>query len=287
MLCKLTYALTETGEVVHISEIDRGIACKCICPACGDALIARKGDEVGHHFAHVSGNECQHGFTSSLYYAIYRTICELGYIVLPPYIKNRSIIESGSGVHIIMPQAKVKVDRVEITKKANTGATGVAVYCSGKTLLLKILTAYTTGKKNQAKIEALGLPMLEIDLSRDDSIDDTAIRKLLTSAPEQIYWVYNRRAENIWEQLRAKCEKLKVEGTHNSIYTYGCPIPSKREDGFHCYIKTSCALCGYFFGLYGFDDNKYILCGRRHVVTEAADLTLTLEARKKKYGIRY
>ncbi len=285
MLCKLTWALTEDNRVIHISEAERGASCRCICPACGDTLIARKGDETGHHFAHSAGDDCAYSFTSSLYYAIYRTINELGYLVLPPYIKNRSVTEHGSGTHIIMPQAKVKVERSELTRKASAGITGIIAYCSGKPLLIKILTAYTIKKRNMSKIQELGLPLLEIDLSRNDFLDkDTAV-KLLTTAPPQIYWVYNRRAETIWEQLISRCEKLDVAGTMNSIYTYGCPIASKREDGFKCFIKTGCSSCGYFFGLCGFDEDRYVLCGRRQVITEASDLLLTIDERKKKYNI--
>ena len=42
----------ETREPVHVSDVDRGLACKCICNDCDKPLIARKGDERAHHFAH-------------------------------------------------------------------------------------------------------------------------------------------------------------------------------------------------------------------------------------------
>jgi len=287
MLCKLTYALTADGKTIHISEADGGLSCNCICPACGDALIARKGNQVEHHFAHTTSTDCPYGFTSSIYYAIMRKINELGYIVLPPYTKNRAITENGSGIRTIMPRAKVKVDRVEPTKRASKGVTGLAVTCSGKTLLLKLLTTYNSTQMSRSKIEALDMPMLELDLSRDDIIDNDIIHEMLTTAPKQLYWVYNKRAENIWEELLSKCEKISVSGSGNKIYTYGCPIPQKRIDGFLCYIKTSCAACEFFFGLYGTADNQYVMCGRRHVITEAGDLNLSLDARKKKYSIRY
>lgn len=285
MLCKLTYAMSEKGEVVHISETERGLACKCVCPACGDTLIARKGDEVEHHFAHASGTDCQYGFASSLYCAFYREIKQLGYLVLPPYIKNRSVVEGSSGIHKIMPRAKVRVDSVELTKKANGAVTAIAAYCSGKPLLIKLLTAYTTGKKNMSQITALGLPMLEIDLSREDTVDDTSVNRLLTTAPPQIYWLYNQRAEKLWEQLSGKCERLSVFGSDNAIYTNGCTASSKRDDSFRCFIKTGCSSCDYFFGLYGFDEERYILCGRRSAIKETADLELSLAERKKKYRI--
>ena len=57
---KLTWAVGANGETTHISEAENGLKCACICPTCGGALIAKQGKVVEHHFAHASGDECQH-----------------------------------------------------------------------------------------------------------------------------------------------------------------------------------------------------------------------------------
>ena len=31
------------GKLVYIDDVERGLKCGCTCPACGEALIARKG----------------------------------------------------------------------------------------------------------------------------------------------------------------------------------------------------------------------------------------------------
>ncbi len=287
MLCKITYALTADGRVLHISEAERGMNCDCLCPGCGEKLIARKGSELGHHFAHSSGVDCKSGYDASLCYAFLRGITELGWIQLPAYIRNRSIVDDGSGFHILAPAAKVKISKVELTRKAGIGITGLIAYCGEKPMRIRILTAYTISKTNFANVKAAGLPVLEIDLSREDVINNEIIRGMLTSPPSNVHWVYNKRAEDIWEAMLAKCERLKLEGADNAIYTLGCPIPSKRTDGFRCYAKTSCAYCEYFFGLGGAGDERHILCGRRNVITEPADLLLDLAQRKNKYKIRF
>lgn len=288
MNSKLTYALTEDGQTVHISEVARGLACGCVCPACGDKLIARKGDETEHHFAHSGGDDCRYGFTSSLYAAFHRFLSRQGWIMLPPYTRNRSITEGGRGDHVITKRAKVRIDSMELTRKASAGITGIAIYCKSRPMILRIKTDYTAGSnaKKTAQLKAAGLPAAEIDLSREDFIDDEAISVLMTTAPRQFYWLYNARAEETWEKLLSKCEKLRVEGQDNAIFTYGCTIPSMREESIYCYIKTSCSRCPFFFGLYGYEEDRYVCCSRRQLITEVADLELTLEERKKKYGIR-
>ena len=286
MLCRLTYALTPDGRAIHISEAERGALCDCLCPGCGEKLIARKGDELGHHFAHASGGECKNGFDASLYYAVKRGIEELGWMQLPACVRNRAIIDGGSGLHVLTPEAKVKISRVDITKKAGV-VTGLVAYCGEKPLRIRILTAYTTAKRSIANVKAAGLPVIEIDLSREDEINGEKIRAMLVSPPDNLYWVYNQRAEETWDAMTAKCERLRVQGQDNAIYTLGCQIQSRRADGFRCYVRTSCAKCEFFFGLGGAGDERHVLCGRRSVITEAADLRLDIAARKKKYGIRY
>ena len=41
---KLTYALKD-GEIVSIEDVKSGLNCGCICPACSDPLVAKKGEK--------------------------------------------------------------------------------------------------------------------------------------------------------------------------------------------------------------------------------------------------
>lgn len=76
----LTYALKD-NSLVHISEVESGLQCGCKCPACGETLIARKGDKVIHHFAHKSTVECEFGYQTSLHLAAKKVISENGIIL--------------------------------------------------------------------------------------------------------------------------------------------------------------------------------------------------------------
>jgi hypothetical protein len=44
------------GEVVHISQVESGAACQCVCDECGTPLLAKKGTERAHHFAHLNSD---------------------------------------------------------------------------------------------------------------------------------------------------------------------------------------------------------------------------------------
>ena len=64
----LTYAL-KNGEVISISDVESGLKCGCVCPSCGEPLVAKKGSKVMHHFAHHSGHTCEYGYETSLHLA--------------------------------------------------------------------------------------------------------------------------------------------------------------------------------------------------------------------------
>ncbi|MBU0637267.1 MAG: competence protein CoiA [Planctomycetes bacterium] len=46
------------GELLHISAVERGLRCNCVCPVCREPLVARKGPKVQHHFGHLPGANC-------------------------------------------------------------------------------------------------------------------------------------------------------------------------------------------------------------------------------------
>ncbi len=44
------------GKIVSVDEVDSGLACDCLCPACHQPLVAKKGAIKAHHFSHAVNN---------------------------------------------------------------------------------------------------------------------------------------------------------------------------------------------------------------------------------------
>lgn len=63
---KLLYGL-KNEELITIDEVDRGLSCGCICPACRKELIAKKGNIKTHHFAHYNSPDCFGGIETVLH----------------------------------------------------------------------------------------------------------------------------------------------------------------------------------------------------------------------------
>ena len=64
---RLAYAEDTGGGIVHVSRVTRGLACDCICPACGKPVEAKQGEKRASHFAHESNGDCVHAVETMLH----------------------------------------------------------------------------------------------------------------------------------------------------------------------------------------------------------------------------
>lgn len=59
---KAPFAKRADGRIAHVSEVPRGLGCRCYCLHCDGRMIARQGQIMAHHFAH-HGPDCGSGMT--------------------------------------------------------------------------------------------------------------------------------------------------------------------------------------------------------------------------------
>jgi hypothetical protein len=66
---KIAWGLGADGVMRHISEVEKGKACGCICPSinCSSPLIANQGAIKAHYFSHQANTDC--GGESALHLA--------------------------------------------------------------------------------------------------------------------------------------------------------------------------------------------------------------------------
>lgn len=287
MLCKLTYGVAADGSALHISKAKRGEECGCTCPGCDEPLVARKGDITQYHYAHAHGTDCPFGFINSLYFALRDSVEKLGFIALPEYVKNRGVSRGGEAkdnIRVLIGTTRVKVERVEFVRKGGMQIIGLMLYCSGKPLMLRILAGYSEVRASLDKIKQIGFPVVEIDLSRDETLTDELAHEYIGSQNERKYWIYNAKAEQLWDSALSMCAKLKTEGEGDRIKTYGCPSAQRRESDSSCLVRKGCRSCPFFYGMYGVGEDRYLLCGRDALLADPRDASLTYEQRRGKYA---
>ena len=158
---KLIYALKD-GNIVSIDDVPSGKECGCVCPACGDELIARKGQKRMHHFAHRSNEDCEYGYESSLHLAAKDILSRSKKMVIPPvYVE---FPQSGKPEELLYPEKKIPVDRVELEKRFDTIIPDIVVYSGDKYFFIEIYVTHPIDDEKLKKLKEKNISTIEIDL---------------------------------------------------------------------------------------------------------------------------
>jgi len=244
---KTAYAF-KNNQLVHISVVARGLACDCVCVACGRRLIARKGPERIDHFAHAVDTECSGAAETALHLLAKELFKELTSVVLPQYkfekekvlkrsyapVRHEQIVANGGEVPISMAFIEQAEDRFtpDITLESNS-----------KRLFIEIAVTHKVDRNKLRHIRKQGLPAIEIYLDLADAI--LSREELYTKLKNDINskrWLFHpkqREAERIFiDKVRAamrNARKPAIKTQRNTLTRPQTHIPTPngaRNEGF-------------------------------------------------------
>lgn len=144
----LTFAL-KNDEVVSIDEVDSGLACRCICPACGVPLIAKKGQYNQHHFAHYNADSCGKGMETIIHRLAKKVIVENMLLLLPGDEKL----------------TRLSYAQPEYRRQGYVSDVSTAIEGTGELVEVEIFVTHSVDEDKLEKVRAEGVKMMEIDLS--------------------------------------------------------------------------------------------------------------------------
>ncbi|WP_334317922.1 competence protein CoiA family protein [Methylorubrum extorquens] len=148
------------GTIAHISDVPSGIACGCRCPSCHRPLVARKGDQMVHHFAHHgAGDEhaCQSGPETALHRFAKELLASRLALVLPPL----QIL----GETQLSMREPYRFDAAVLERRMGAIIPDVILRRANRDLMVEFCVAHACPANKIAKIEQLGIAAVEIDLS--------------------------------------------------------------------------------------------------------------------------
>lgn len=163
---KLTYALDSSGKMVSIRNVERGLACNCLCPKCKEALVAKLGHEGGRqpHFAHQKDSDCHGSYMTALHMLAQQIIEEDKQVMLPNY-QGKYIQKSTNCITFDL----VRLEEIISIHDGQIRADCVG-YKQGKDnkehrLLIEILVTHEVDDNKSGLIKSLNVSCIEIDLS--------------------------------------------------------------------------------------------------------------------------
>lgn len=266
------------GLITSIEDVESGLKCNCICPACGEKLIAKRGASMMHHFAHCSGRVCEYGFESSLHLMAKKILSEAKKFSLPPV--DFSFPNSSKVSENISPAKEIQIERVELEERIGNIVPDIVVYAGGKQLLIEIFVTHRIDDEKLAKIKNLGLSVIEIDLSStQSSITESSLKELLLNDHISKSWIFNALADKYLQAFYQISDEHKLIQRGFATHVDHCPINSRVWHGKpYANFIDDCSSCQYCI----FYDENIILCSGRQKVSTISDLKALLKSRLNK-----
>jgi hypothetical protein len=203
----IPYALKD-GAPIHASDVDRGLACNCICPSCHERLIAKKGGIRVDHFAHHSAKSCPGALESSLHIAAKDILEKEKRITLPAvHIQLKS---DGPSLQRAGPKP-YRVDSVREEKKIENIIPDLILIIDKRELIVEIFVTQKVDSQKIRKITELGMSAIEIDLSKlPRDMNKEVLTELIVDGVDNKIWLNNEWVRQEQEKLMAKTVRKEV-----------------------------------------------------------------------------
>jgi hypothetical protein len=199
---RLAFGQKPDGAIVHIDDVERGLACGCVCAACETELVAHRGSRVLHHFAHYAVGECRNAGETALHKYAKQLLNKERRLLLP----NQTAEEGGlkAALH---PGGEYRFDSAVLEKRLTGIVPDVIVRRRKRELLVEFRVTHKCDETKLAKMRGLGISAIEIDLSRvpADASPEVVDDAILWSAPR--HWLFNPHIESKRAELRARIDR--------------------------------------------------------------------------------
>lgn len=213
MITNLPYGLID-GKLRLIHEVDSGLKCGCVCPSCGGALVARKGSERAHHFAHHHEGNCKGAIETALHLAAKEILAEHQKIMLPALEEYDS--QYSKRIIILSEPFEAEMEEVRLEQKQDNFKPDVIGVIKGREIYIEIAVTHFVDEEKELRVRKKGVSMLEIDLSdlNDGFTKEELIEAVIYSHLNK-NWIYNAKQEYLLERklapLREKYEAQKLK----------------------------------------------------------------------------
>lgn len=281
----LVYAIKD-GAGISIEDVESGLKCGCVCPACGEPLVAKKGTQVMHHFAHHSGSNCEYGYETSLHLMAKAILSTAKTIVTPKvyvYFPN-----SAKEKQLCCDSREIPVDKVELEQNYGNVVPDVVVHSGRRKFFLEIYVTHAVDKDKISKLKTADISTMEIDLRKvERTISYMDLQRILLEDNEQKRWIYNSVADKKLRKCYAFSERIPLVIHGFAIHTKYCPIKSRIWHGkSYANFIDDCTGCPYQILYHTTEDESLqgeILCSGRYKIATLQDLA-RVTSRTKQFG---
>jgi len=197
-------------RMVEVSEVATGLACNCVCPACAQRLVAKKGLARVHHFAHVASEViCAYGAETAIHRMAKQCLLDAGRIFVPGLLCEEAATDD-DGIELVESEAvceaeKLFFDSMLLEETFDNFRPDVIGWLADQPLLIEIAVRHPVGRDKAEQLACAQVACVEIDLSKVDPATITLdeLRRLVLDERRTKHWISHPKVAAIREGLRA------------------------------------------------------------------------------------
>lgn len=196
-------AENEHGKLVSIHDVPSGLACNCKCPGCDRRMIARKGKELIHHFAHrgITGVTCASAGESALHKFAKEVLNEHLKIGLPAL----TVTEAGE-VEVVVVERPFTFDAATLEQRTGKIVPDVILVKGDRQLMIEFMVTHACGPEKVQFIRTLDIGAIEIDLSAYRNLKlEEVVEKILFQADRK--WLHNPKSSVARDRARKRSQE--------------------------------------------------------------------------------
>lgn len=151
------------------ADVESGLPCGCQCPECGTTLVAKKGLENAWHFAHHNVIATQSCVETTIHAAAKQVLLDANWLQVPEkWIAVSGQTKSGTPhmkIEVLAPSRAIRFDYSREEVWETNLRPDVVGYRGDRRILVEMYFTHQVDDAKRRKLEAMGLPAIEIDLS--------------------------------------------------------------------------------------------------------------------------
>lgn len=199
------------GQLVLATQVERGLACGCVCPNCRAPLVARLGPMRRPHFAHM-GTESPSCAETAIHLYAKQLVASGGPLTLPTWDGHRGAANPPTvrdvdgilryGEPEIWPARTVAVREGRVEPPLHGLRPDVEVRDDDGMFFVEIRVWHAVDDEKATRVENLDIRMIEIDLS--------AFRAYLAESPDRLDQWIRHDAPRRWVWFPEAVQRLSA-----------------------------------------------------------------------------
>lgn len=196
--------------IVHIDDIgnsENGLKCNCMCPVCGEKLIAKSmGEKNKKHFSHVGNSNCVSGLETTIHKFAKEVIEREKKIRIPKLIYNK-FIELGPKIEEytfkefeIVKDQLIYCDKVVLEKYLIDFdfKPDIIIFYKNIPLIIEVAVTHKIDEYKKKKIIKSDISAIELYLTKEEilKLSKDNLENRIINDIDNKQWIFNRLEKN-------------------------------------------------------------------------------------------